>query len=152
MRKQWLALLTILLVAAGLVMIAGNAFGAIWYVDKNSPGPVWDGHSWATAFQPIWAGISSAASGDEVWVKAAGQYVETITLKSGVSVYGGFAGTETQRSQRDFKTNVTTIDATLVTPRYHVVTMIGMTNTRLDGFTITGGNANAGSLPAPETP
>ena len=70
----------------------------------------------------------------------------TFQLKNGVAVYGGFAGTETLRSQRNPATNVTILsgdligndvglDHTTTTTRYHVVT--GATGATLDGFTIT---------------
>jgi len=45
----------------------------------------------------------------KVWV-AAGTYVENITLKSGVALYGGFAGNETDLSQRNWAANKTILD------------------------------------------
>ena len=77
-----------------------------------------------------------------------------------MAVYGGFAGTETARDQRNPAANVTILsgdidnndsqtpiitDLTTVTGNttnsYHVVTG-GATGATLDGFTITAGNAN----------
>lgn len=45
--------------------------------------------------------ISNFVAGDQIWI-AGGTYVTaaTITLKAGVSIYGGFAGTETAITQR----------------------------------------------------
>ena len=63
--------------------------------------------SWATACELAYA-VTQASAGEEIWV-AAGTYTPTsgvnhtisFTLKDGVAIYGGFAGTETARSQRD---------------------------------------------------
>ena len=79
-------------------------------------------------------------------------------VKPGVGVDGGFAGTETALEQRDWRTNVTTLsgdllgnDSGMVDPdnitmaddSYHVVVNNATgSGTILDGFTITGGNAN----------
>ncbi len=68
-----------------------------------------DGLSWATAKKTVTNGLAASVSGDEVWVSK-GTYVESVTLTSGVGLYGGFAGTETTRDQRNWKTNVTVID------------------------------------------
>jgi len=118
------------------------------YVDKDAP-PGGDGNSWGTAYQTIQAGIDDAdALDEEVWV-AAGTYVESITMKDGVAVYGGFTGTETLLSQRDFHADVTIIDASTVeggVPADHVVVMDTITNARLDGFTVTGGTADGADL------
>ena len=66
------------------------------------------GGSWATPCDLQYALQTLAISGDEIWV-AAGTYkpttgtdrAATFQLKLGVGLYGGFAGTETDRSQRD---------------------------------------------------
>jgi len=64
-------------------------------------------------------------------------------MTAGIHLYGGFSGTETDRNQRDWATNVTAMDGSTARgglPAYHVV--VGAENATLDGFTITGGNAN----------
>jgi len=90
-----------------LLMVCGSALQAkVVYVNKNAPGPTYDGTSWATAFTTVQAGINAAVSGDEVWVAksapTATAYVENLTIwQYDVSMYGGFEGTENVRSQRD---------------------------------------------------
>ena len=76
---------------------------------------------------------------------------DTFTLKTGVSIYGGFAGIETLLGERDPATNVTTLSGEIGAAgasdnSYHVVTGGGADSTALlDGFTITAGNANGSS-------
>ncbi len=64
------------------------------YVDAAATG-AGDGTSWSDAYTTIAAALTASSSGDEIWVKA-GTYSISVTLavKSGISVYGGFAGTE----------------------------------------------------------
>ena len=127
---------------------------AIRYVKPDASG---DCTSWATAcgLQPA---LSGAVSGDEIWVQA-GVYKPTIDtnrtvsfdLKSGVALYGGFAGTESEAEfdQRDWVNNVTTLSGDLGTARsYHVVRAAGVDSSAvLDGFTVEKGNANSGTWP-----
>ena len=106
------------------------------------------GASWSEAKKTITEGLAVAAEGAEVWV-AEGTYAEAIEMTSGVSLYGGFDGTETLLSQRDWEANVTTIDARTADaggPADHVVIMDTITDAGLDGFTVTGGDAD-GSYP-----
>ena len=124
-----------------------------WYVDGSNSSGIEDGTSWSTAFTTIQAGIDAAFDspgwGAQVWV-AEGVYSEerdnetgSVIMKGGVQIYGGFAGTETARDQRDWETHVTIIDGSVARsgqPAYHVV--IGVNDATLDGFTITGSNAN----------
>ena len=107
------------------------------------------GTSWAQARQTLASALSISASGDQIWV-AAGTYDETLTLVSGVSLYGGFAGTETALDQRAPATQVTVIDgggsgAVITVPANAV------NSTRIDGFTIQHGHklivCNSGSAP-----
>jgi parallel beta helix pectate lyase-like protein len=101
-----------------------------------------DGLSWTTAFNAVQTGIDAAGAGDEVWVAAAA-YFENITLKNGVALYGGFDGTETGRSQRDWTNNVTILDGRQ--SNSVIVVEAGATNTtRIDGFLIRNGNAGFG--------
>ena len=123
------------------------------YVKWNAAGTN-NGASWTNAYTDLQSALGASPC-TEVWV-AAGTYkpttgtdrTATFQLKNGVAVYGGFAGTETARDQRNPATNVTILsgdigndaaDAT-ATNSYHVVT--GATGATLDGFTITAGNAN----------
>ncbi|QEK52752.1 T9SS type A sorting domain-containing protein [Pedobacter aquae] len=81
---------------------------------------------------------------------------KTFLIKKNIKLYGGFAGTETALSQRNISNNETILsgnlgDNTSATDNsYHVlsiVTPVGQSlNNSLvvDGFTITGGNANSG--------
>ena len=70
---------------------------------------------------------------------AAGTYVGNFTLVLQVELYGGFAGTETDLTQRDWMANPTILDGN---QSGSVVTAPpGATaTTRIDGFTITNGS------------
>ncbi|MCX6036272.1 MAG: hypothetical protein NTV38_15085, partial [Chloroflexi bacterium] len=126
--------------------------------------------SWANACS-LQTALTGAVSGNEIWA-AAGVYkptagtdrTATFQLKDGVAVYGGFAGTETARTQRNPAVNVTILSGDIdnndtqtpiitdlktvtgnTTNSNHVVT--GATGATLDGFTITAGNTNDGAYP-----
>ncbi len=135
----------ILVAMAGLWICAGA--WAVVYVDKDNMAGPWNGASWATAFQTIQEGLDAAGVGEDVWV-AEGIYAESrpnntsgsLQMKDGVNVYGGFAGMETTRGQRDWRTHVTTISGATArsgSPAYHVI--LGANNATIDGFTIRDG-------------
>ncbi|PWK29074.1 uncharacterized protein DUF11 [Arcicella aurantiaca] len=118
--------------------------------------PIQNGLSWATAYGNLQTGLTAATAGVEVWV-AKGTYKTTTTVNRNISfnipndviVYGGFAGTENALSERNFRTNVSILSGEIGNTNdiadnsYHVVTFNGTSsNTVLNGFTITGGNAS----------
>jgi len=106
------------------------------------------GATWADAFTDFQSALAIAQAGSEIWV-AAGRYQpgsnvwDTFLLPDGVAVYGGFQGFETVRTMRDPDpaTNATLLDGASI--NHHVVAGYSVgADTVLDGFTITGGNAN----------
>jgi len=142
---------------------------AIIYVRAGAAGAN-DGTSWEDAYISLQSALEDAVSGDEIWV-AAGVYTPTVRttpadartatfmLKQGVALYGGFAGIETVREQRDWRANLSILSGDLdhndaadwrgiVTDTiaiagdnaYHVVSADVVTAT-LDGFVITAGKA-----------
>ncbi|NLL37684.1 MAG: SYNERG-CTERM sorting domain-containing protein [Fretibacterium sp.] len=135
-----------LLVLALLCLAVPGAAAERWYVKQGETGSGKD--SWDNARGDL-AGVMDVANpGDEIWV-AKGTYTpgsdktDTFNLKKGVKVYGGFAGTETDLNERNWVANLTALSGD--NNVYHVVTGgAGATSddTRLDGFTVTGGNAD----------
>lgn len=147
-----------------LGVLSSSAQAATRYVNVALTTGADDGSSWENAYRSV-DGVSraltAAVSGDQVWV-AKGTYEPTsgtsrtvfITMKTGVAVYGGFVGTETEFAQRDIMVNPTVLTGdlsrndngtttNLADNSYHVVSATGVANTAiLDGFTVTGGYAN----------
>src|SRR5689334_2403147 len=147
------AIRTCLRLLAGLALVsaaipaaavpARAASGSIIYVDWKAGG-AGNGTSWKDAYPGLQSGFLNASSGMQVWVaagtyKPAGLYgtdrTNTFTLKSGVQVYGGFNGSETQLSQRRPRTNITILsgelyDTSVITDNsFHVVTASGADKT-----------------------
>jgi len=140
------------------------ANGCIVYV-ATSGADTNDGSTWANALANVQPALDMAASkvsagncsSVDVWV-AAGTYrpthqtesadtrTATFQLVANVALYGGFSATESTLSARSVASNVTTLsgDIGIVNDTsdnsYHVVT--GVTGATIDGFTITGGNAD----------
>lgn len=131
-----------------------------------------NGSSWNNAYTHLQDALAVAGSGAEIWVAAGTYYPDegggkanndrtaAVELKDGVAVYGGFAGNETERSQRNWETNVTILSgdidqndtASPVTDpenqiigsnSYNVVRSHSnvTSSATLDGFTITAGQA-----------
>ena len=145
----------ILIFAVAIVVSCSNA-QTVYYVspggnDANA------GTSWAASFATLQKALSTASSGNQIWV-AAGTYkpaasdvTVSFQLKNGVAIYGGFAGTESNLGDRNWQTNVTTLsgdldgDETLNGNSHHVVYGISVNATAvLDGFVVSGGNASDG--------
>jgi hypothetical protein len=132
-----------LMVAVALSFSASICQASILYVD-GSIAASGAGTSWATAKKTIQETVTAAAQYDQVWVKA-GTYAlaSTITLNKPLFLFGGFAGTETALSQRNLKTNVTTVDG------QNARQCISITSdyVTVDGFSITRGYADGATQP-----
>ena len=103
-----------------------------------------DGITWATAFQTIAGGVEAATSGDQIWVESA-TYQEVLTLKSGVSIFGGFDGTEAAEDfdLRNPDGNLTLIDGSGL--GQSVMTAHSVGQVVLDGIVLTGGESRDGA-------
>jgi hypothetical protein len=114
-----------------------NASGARFHVRPNGSDAS-DGLSWATAKATVGAAITAARSTPgEIWV-AEGTYGEHLKLPAFVHLYGGFAGTETERDQRDIAANPTILDGG-GTPTVVASENAGYRVSAVDGFTIQNG-------------
>jgi hypothetical protein len=132
------------------------------------------GANFVNAFATLQKALSNSCSGDKIYV-AKGTYLPTnqfdfdglgadprevnFQIPNNVEVYGGFAGTETTIDQavldgRNFSTNTTILSGDIGTVgnitdnAYHVIyTKNVSSNTKVNGFTITGGNADGVGSP-----
>lgn len=145
--KQYIFKYALILLVACFGMQQAGA--KVWYV--NSSSVTWTGKDAGDVKTDIASAISAAAAGDEVWV-AGGTFElsATVTLKNGVSLYGGFAGSETKIEDRklvaegnpwDF-VNATILDGKT---KFSVITGAKFTSSVVvDGFTIQNGKATKG--------
>jgi M6 family metalloprotease-like protein len=139
------------------------------YVDADASGAN-DGSSWANAYTDLQAALAVAQPVGrdivEIWVAegtykptSSGDRQATFQLKDNVFIYGGFAGSETDRSQRNISAHPTILsgdlqgndndtissdEPTRAENSYHVVSNSG-SQVGLDGVIISGGNANGDS-------
>ena len=128
---------------------------ATYFVNADATSGNQDGTSWTDAFTNLHDALNAAFYGDEIWV-AQGTYFPatdnrqtSFYLKNGIRLYGGFEGTETSLSQRNWKDNVTILSGDIGTPGDSLdnsFTIMQMnqpdTATLLDGFTFLHGNAD----------
>jgi hypothetical protein len=165
-----------ILFVATAFLCASEAHAAVWFVTQAGSGDR-SGSDWDNACgeAQLPAKIQSAATGDELWV-AKGVYRPSTTgntsayfaLKTGVALYGGFGGTETDRSERNVGSNPAILTGDLANDDEAKVDGVTVSadwirgnNSRcvvvgsgvdgsaiLDGFTITAGNNLANGAPA----
>lgn len=141
--------------ALSLSVLVALAGCDIWNYDEPLPLKVdidapegGDGLSWRTAFRHPQDAVDAAEPGQEVWV-AEGTYLRrdpadlhVLVIRDDVPVYGGFAGWERKRSQRDWVMHVTTFDGEGVdSPVVYVGWLLE--DAVLDGFTVTRGKSGA---------
>lgn len=137
------------------------------YVDGANGNDIYDGTSWQNAYKTIAKALQVATSGNQIFVKK-GIYTPTtdenynaitdsthkqdltFKVKSGVRIYGGFAGTETYVIERiNFnkgEANETILKAAKAYILYnnewkswHIIKLVNAnTSTVIDGFTIDG--------------
>ncbi len=130
-----------------------------YYVHATATGAN-TGQSWADAFTDLQSALQLAQAGDEVWV-AEGTYWPTTTTdrnisfepKSGVQLYGGFAGTETSLDERDWDQYPAILSGDIGQPgdstdnSYTVMYLHEPdSSTVLDGFTLRDGTADFSGL------
>ncbi|MBK7425684.1 MAG: hypothetical protein IPI60_00910 [Saprospiraceae bacterium] len=141
-----------------LTVFAPCPGGNHYFVDVDATGSN-DGTSWANAFNDLQDALFLVVGCPlvtEIWV-AEGTYYPTpgtdrtvsFSMRNNLAIYGGFDGTETLLSERDWATNVTILSGDIgigndsTDNSYHLISNLNLDNTAiLDGFTITAGNAD----------
>lgn len=113
------------------------AHAVILRVNAASTAPNPDGLMWETAFPELQPAADAAASGDELWVAAgtyAGSGATVVAIKDGITIYGGFAGGETAREQRNWTAHPAIIDGEHQRRCVHA-----LGTGAIDGFTLQNG-------------
>jgi hypothetical protein len=152
-----------------ILLFASQLRGQVVYVAPNGTG---NGSSWADATGNLFAALDNATVSTQIWVKE-GTYTPTtcsncvfndrnqyFQIKNSVKLYGGFGGFETDISQRNIAQHPTYLsgdidqDGTLANNSFTVIFTKNVSAlTVVDGFTITGGNADqsGAGLGTPQT-
>lgn len=140
-----------------LAITANISHATIYYVNINTQGGAQDGSSWANAYPGLQSALVVSQYGDTIWV-AQGTYLPStgtnrnisFTLKNGLKLFGGFSGIESSLTERDWITNSTILSGDIgvqgdsTDNAYNVVYCnFADSTTIMDGFTITGGNADS---------
>lgn len=163
-----------------LTALSISSVAQVIYVNHAAAGAN-NGSSWGNAYTSLSDALAVASPGTEIWVAAGTYYPEvavdvnqdmildsrekTFHIPNGVMLFGGFAGVEASKEERDWQANVTILsgdldhndvatdgiphdaDDLVGSNAYHVVyTVNADENTGVDGFVIVGGSAS------PESP
>ncbi len=131
------------------------------FVKKNAVGEN-NGNSWSNAYTNLQDAITNYTVGFDIWVAAGTYYTDDVNSggdlrgysfniqQDGIKIYGGFAGTETELSQRNVSANETILSGDIGVQNnnsdnaYTVVKINAnsiSSNTVLNGFTIRDGNS-----------
>ncbi len=124
------------------------SYAAVHYVSPTGNNTT--GTSWSTAFTTIQAALEAAVVGDEVWV-AQGTYVihdeeSQLRIKEGVTVYGGFTGSEATSNARSTDASLTIISHKESVPdNFRLLYGTDLNDAATwDGFTFDGKNVGLG--------
>jgi len=113
-RKMMLVLTLLALIFFFSMTIQSARAAGVIFVDTDATGAN-DGSSWADAYPDLQAALTTAVSGDEIWIAEGVYYPSdndqnaTFQVVDGVSIYGGFVGSETDSDQADWDTYKTVL-------------------------------------------
>jgi len=118
------------------------------YVDTDATGSN-NGSSWADAYTNLNDACENITTyGSEIWVAEGIYFPEVVSFKPSrsISLYGGFAGLEESRNQRDWTEYPTILDGDIGIPGEHSDNVNGVIycadeGNMIDGFTIRNGKA-----------
>lgn len=99
-----------------------------------------DGLGWQTAYQTLTQAMDQVYGGDEIWVSG-GTYHETLIMEPSMTLYGGFDGTETLLSERNWIAHPTIIDASGL----ETSAAVGAARASINGLQLANVNAYIGS-------
>jgi predicted outer membrane repeat protein len=159
-------MLTLLIIMSFSIALPAQYCGPL-HVRPDAVGAA-TGESWADAFVHLQDALDAAQPGAQIWV-AAGAYLpqkdtagiaapmnertKTFFINKDIQLYGGFAGTENELSQRNPLINPTILSGDLgvtgvaTDNAYHVLWLALVSPLCIiDGFTITRGNANGSDV------
>jgi len=143
--KLSMKLLAILFVLFSISSISAKTI----YVTTKGNGAN-DGLSWTSPKLTMIQALGIAQEGDQIWVKT-GTYSSTIAATvpfKNISIYGGFAGTETNLSERywSFYKTILTNTGTTTSSRLLLVgsPTVDAANCIIDGFTLQNGYSTTG--------
>jgi hypothetical protein len=128
---------------AVLMFIVSFSFAQkIIYVDSAATGNN-NGTNWANAYTNLQTALTNAGQFDTIWVSK-GTYQPSLNKSFNVilekAMYGGFSGTETLLSQRNWNKNQTILSGNGNSVVYASGEAV------IDGFLITGGTAEGGGI------
>jgi len=141
----------------------------VTYVNRAAAG-MNNGTSWANAYQSLTAAMrANTTAGKQIWVAAGTYKPDTISgflMSPGVQLFGGFAGTEANLSQRNPLTNITILSGDITGDdvagnftmnradnSLHVIWVRGtdtISQAVIDGFNIRNGQTKATSTTTPD--
>jgi len=150
--------------SATFTVSASSSSGTVLYVDRNSPGPIRDGSTWARSFLYLQDALAVSGTNNEIRIadgtyrpdqgsgQTAGSRSATFDISKKVLVKGGYAGYGASNPDaRDIAAYPTILTGDLSNNdlwatvnrsdnSYHVVTVSD--DAKLDGLTIRGGQAD----------